>query len=338
MKSLKKSVIKRTAIIIFVAVLAFSSAACSSGSKNTSQTGGEKYSGVTIRIAEQFGMHYAAAYVMEKLNLLDKYLPGAKLEVSQLSGGSTLNEALVAGQLDVGFMGIPPMLIAWSKGADFRIAEGISVLPLDLMVKDKNINSLKDIKPSDKIAVPGIGSIQQIIISMAAKQQLGDAKALDKNIVAMAHPDAYSALISGSDVTGHFCSIPYNDMEMKAGCHSILTDTDVYGPSSIVCVTTKKFHDGNKEVYDGLMAALSDAIDLINAHDANALQVIADTEKISTDDALRYVTWPNVKYDTKVYGSMGLAQFMYDQGLIDKCPASTSDIMWDNAQPVDNNN
>ena len=43
-----------------------------------------------------------------------------------------------------------------------------------------------------------IGSIQHILLAMAAKEQLGDAHALDNNIAAMAHPDGMTALLSGS--------------------------------------------------------------------------------------------------------------------------------------------
>ena len=294
------------------------------------------YSGVNIRIAQQYGMHYVPVYVMQQMGILEKHVPGAKLEWSQLAGGSAINEALIAGQLDVAFMGIPPLLNAWSKGVDYKIACGISVLPMDLMVMDPAIKTLSDLTAASKIALPGVASIQHIMLSMGAEKYLGDARALDDNLLAMPHPDAFAALISGTDITAHFTSIPYVDLEMREGAHSILSDLDVFeSGSSIVCVTTEKFYNNQSDIYDRLMAALSEAIDLISAKDSEVVKIVAEVEKISEEDALRYLDWPDTFYDTKVYGAMGLAAFMYEQGYIDKAPGNASEIMWGNAVAVD---
>lgn len=294
------------------------------------------FSGVKVRIAQQYGMQYAPVYVMQELGLLEKHLPGAELEWSQLAGGSAMNEALIAGQLDIAFMGLPPLIIAWSKGVDYRIAAGICVPPSELMIKKEGINSIEDLTPTDKIGVPSVGSIQHIMLAMAAERVLGDANALDQNIVAMANPDAYAALISGTDIIGHMASMPYIDLETKDGCTSILTAREAYGQeASIICVTTSAFHSDSSGAYDGLMAALAEAIDLINAKGPEVISVISEIEKISEEDALAYVQWPGTIYDTRAYGAWGLAQFMFEQEYIDKAPESVSDLMWDNAVAVD---
>jgi len=56
-----------------------------------------------------------------------------------------------------------------------------------------SIKSLKDFKPTDKIALPSPGSVQHILLAMAAEKELGSASALDQNLVAMAHPDGAAA-------------------------------------------------------------------------------------------------------------------------------------------------
>ena len=133
------------------------------------------FAGVTVRLAKQYGMQYATGYIVEKMNLLEKYLPGATIEWSSFGGGAAITEALISGHLDVGFMGMPPAVIAIDKGADLKIASGVCVPPFDLMVKEERLKSIADFTPQDKIAIPGISSTQHILLSIAAKDKLNKA-------------------------------------------------------------------------------------------------------------------------------------------------------------------
>ena len=327
MLSRRKKVFKGIALLLALTLVFVAFSACA-GNSAKSDT-------VTIRIAQQYGMLYAPVYVTEKLGLLEKHLPGANLEWSQLTGGAAINEALIAGQLDVGFVGIPPALIAWDKGADYRMAAGICVPTFELMVNDPNIKTIADFSDTDKIAVPGIGSIQHILLAMAAEKILGDANALDDNLVPMAHPEAFTALTSGTEIVGHFGNLPIIDLEKQAGCVSILTDRDAYASgASIVCVTTAQFNN-QKVAHEGLVAALSEAIDLINARDPEVIGIIAEVEKISEEEVIRYLDWPGTLYDIKIYGAMGLARFMNEQGFIENSPESINDIVWEGVATVD---
>ena len=327
---------KKYIVILIVVLLSLLAACGNSGGSATGAGADGNYDGVTVRMAQSFGMAFAPCTVMQELGLLEKHLPGAKLEGHQISGGSAINEAFIAGQLDIGFMGIPPMLIAWDKGVGYKIVTGVSVPPWELMVRDSSIKSVADFTEADKIAVPGIGSLQHIFLAMAAERELGDVNALDNNIIVMPHPDAFTALVSGTDIVAHFAGIPHIGMEMDAGFHSILSAIEAYGQkSSIVCVTNAAFHDGNPNVYDGFVAALSEAVDLINAQDPAAIKALADVENISEEEVVRNIEWPGNSFETPVYGAMGLARFMYEQGFIDSCPESTEDIMWGNAVAVD---
>lgn len=55
------------------------------------------------------------------------------------------------------------------------------------------------------------------ILIMAAEKELGNVRALDMNIVAIAHPNGANALISGTGgITTHFTSPPYIFEELKS--------------------------------------------------------------------------------------------------------------------------
>lgn len=147
-----------------------------------------------IKIAGQFGLVYAPLMVAEKLRLFEKN--GLKPVWKEYGSGAAVREALVSGEVDVGFMGIPPFLIGWDKGCPWKVAMGFVVVPVGLVTNNPQIKTLKDLKPTDKIAVPSPGSIQDILLSMAAEKELGSPTALASHLVAMSHPDATAALIS----------------------------------------------------------------------------------------------------------------------------------------------
>lgn len=290
------------------------------------------FAGVTVRLAKQYGMQYATGYIVEKMNLLEKYLPGATIEWSSFGGGAAITEALISGHLDVGFMGMPPAVIAIDKGADLRIASGICVPPFDLMVKEERLKSIADFTPQDKIAIPGISSTQHILLSIAAKDKLNKARDFDSNMVAMANPDAYSSLVSGTEIVGHFTTMPFLELEARQGFRSILTGKEAYGDASIVCVTTAKFHS-NPSVYAGLIGALNEAMDLLNKQDPKVLAIIAEVEKISIDDAKAFLDWPGTNYTANIYGLMGIANYMHEVGYIKNKP-ELNNLVWENARAL----
>lgn len=324
----------RILALLLAILLMVTCTGCGQKSKGTktSGSGTADYSNVTIRLSLQYGMQYAAVYVMQEKGLLEKLLPGVKLEWNNLGGGSAMNEALISGSLDVAFMGIPPALIAIDAGATYKIACGICVPPAELMVhSDSGIKSIADLDAKDKIAVPSIGSIQHIMLAMAAEKALGDANALDKNLVVMSNPDAYSALISGTDVTAHFASMPFIDLESQKGMKSILNAKDsLGGGASIVCVTTKEFAQ-KTAVYNALMTALGQAIVLINKHGEDVLNIIAEKESITAKQALTYLKWEGTSYTTDIYNLTTLGEFMYKAGFIKNKFPGFKNVTWGNA-------
>ena len=128
-----------------------------------------------LKIAGQFGLVYAPLMVARKLKIFERY--GLKPVWKEYGSGGAVREALVSGEVDVGFMGIPPFLIGWDKGCQWKVACGFVVIPVGLVTYDPNIKSLKDFKPDDKIAVPSPGSVQHILLAMAAEQELGSPNA-----------------------------------------------------------------------------------------------------------------------------------------------------------------
>lgn len=281
-----------------------------------------------IRIAEQFSTVYAPIYVASELGIFKEFLPGIEIQKQKFGGGAAIAEALAGGHLDIGCMGIPPALMLLSKNYNtVKVGFGLNITPTELMVIDDSIKSIADFKENDKIAVPGAISNNQMMLSMGAKKFLGDAKKLDKNIVVMSNPDAFSALINNTDIKGHFTPLPYMEKERELGARSILNSSDIEYKASVICLVNKQLYN-KKEKYENIIKAIDKTIGLINTKDKETINAIAKIEKLSNEEVLRYLNYPNNTYTTKVYGLEQTANYMLENGYIKK-KVPVESYFWD---------
>lgn len=288
----------------------------------------------SVTIAMQNGMSYAPLTIMKEQGLVEKYCEGVDVRWVTLNSGSAINEGMASGEIDFGGMGVAPAITAVASGLDIKIASSLDSLPNRIMTNDPAINALSDIKPDDKIALVNIGSLQHILLAMAAKNVLGDAKALDNNIVAMSHPDGMTALTSGS-VDMQLTNPPYLFEEQEdSSLHEVegLAEICPVGTSTIVLTATSAVHE-NAAVYDGVMEALNEAMDYINEDPAGAAEILAKTDDL---DPVKYQSWledESTVFSTKCHGVMDFVKFMDENGFMDsKAPASFSELVFDNVE------
>ena len=289
-----------------------------------------------IKIAGQFGLVYAPLMIAAKHQIFEKY--GLKPVWKEYGSGAAVREALISGEADVGFMGIPPFLIGWEKGCPWKVAMGFIVVPVGLVTNDPQIKSLKDFKSADKIAVPSPGSVQHILLAMAAEKELGAPNALDQNLIAMPHPDATAALISKKGLAAHFTTPPYLFEELsQPGFHLVTDDVRAFGRPFCfnVGVATQRFHEDRPGHYRIFVKVIDEATAWINHHLRKAAALLAPEFKLTVAKTYQYMTWPGMNYTTVPYGLMGFADFMKRAGFMKQTPRSLNDIAWENVKLKD---
>ena len=247
---------KLAAIVLFTALLSIAVSSCSS----------ER----SITIAEQFGLAYAPLQIMREQQFLEKLEPELKVEWAKLGNTAAIREAVLAGEVQIGVMGLPPFLIGADKGMDWKLIGGVSVCPVGL-VAGAGFSSLSDLKPENRIALPQPGSIQHILLSMACEREYGDPSRFDNSLVTMKHPDGMTALLSGA-VDAHFTSPPYIFLETEAyaadgtGFNIILTGSEAFGGefSFIGTMASGAFIEDEPALIKSYLKALQQTIDFIN--------------------------------------------------------------------------
>ena len=318
--------------LVFVLILAISTAGCRSAQEKQDGSYAPKQK---VTIAIQYGLAYAPLQIVQQQKLMEKYLPGTEIVWKQLGTGPVIRDAMVAGEVDIGFMGISPFLVGWDKGAQWKICTASGSQPVILVTYNQNIKSIKEFTANDKIATPALASIQHILLAMQAEKELGDAHALDNNLLSVTHPDAMAGLLSKKDVTAHFSSPPYLYKELQdPDIKEVLDGEDAFGQefTFIFGVATEKFHDANPSTYNAFIGAFNEAVAFINQHPEEAAAILAPQYQYSEEETLRYLTWEGTNYCTTPYGIMGLAKFMHQQGFISKMPQSLDEIAFENVQ------
>lgn len=323
-----KKIRRIIALATVIALAALTLAACGN---NSSSSGEQK----KITIAVQYGMAYAPLKVMKEKKFIQDHYKNVKITWTTLNSGSAINEGITSGDIQFGAVGVGPAVTAVTSGVPAKIASNVSAQPHGIMTNQSDINSLKDIGSKDKIALVNIGSFQHILLAMEAKKQLGDAHALDDNIVAMSHPDGMSALQSGS-VECQLTTSPYILKEENMdNIHEVSNLEDVWpkGNSFIVLLGSTKIQKDDPELYKAVCAAMQDSVDWINDNKDAAAKLLCKDEDTNAKTMKKWLSNDACVYSTECKGVMKFAKFMDKNDFLEKDgPKSFSDLAFDNVK------
>lgn len=300
-----------------------------------------------ITIAREYGVSYLPLMLMQEDKLVEKHAKAeglGNLEVDwvKFAGGNVMNDALLSGSLQFASGGVGPLVKIWAKtkgNLNVRAVSALNAMPLYLNTRNPNIKTVKDFTDKDKIALPAVKvSIQAVTLQMAAAQAFGDAHydRLDKYTVSMSHPDGMIALLSGgSEINSHFTSPPFQYKELEnPAVHTVLSSFDVLGgPATFnVIWATDQFRQQNPKIYNAFVAALAEAIGIINhdKHAAAQLYVRAAKSTDSVDSIYKILTDPKVEFTMTPKNTTKYSDFLFKVGAIKVKPASWKDMFFPN--------
>lgn len=292
-------------------------------------------SGERLTLAYQPGLSYAQLLIMKEQRTLEQALPDVQVSWRELSSGASIRDGIISGDIQVGAGGISPFLLGVDAGVPWKLLSGLNIADLWVMVPgDSGVQSIDDFEPGDKIAVPAPDSFPAIVLRKAAQEQLGNAKALDSNIVALAHPDALQALLS-DQIAGHATTPPFQYIETDNGARKVLGSTDVFGETTSVGVFAQEdYMNQNPDIRDAVYRGIQEATELIDENPAEAARVLsrASGGKESARELEDFLTRPGTLYTTAPRGYISVATFMKEMGTIKEVPASWKDLVFENLE------
>ena len=319
---------------MLVSVLTFGLGAASGATAEVSQ----------LRISRGFGVHFLPLYVMEAKGLLQKRaaangLGDIKVEFLLVDGGNHINDAILAGTIDIASTGTGGFLTLWAKAKGNPKLEviglgGSASGGMTMTSRNPTMKSLRDVTEKDRIAVPGIKtSLGAIILQMAVAKEFGDKEyaRLDHLTVSMSYPDAVAAMLSSrSEITAHVASAPFSYMELDhPGIHKVFNSVELFGHvTTIMAFTTEQFRKSNPKLTASFVAALEEAIAFVAANKPEAAQIYARAARVKSPEAeiLRIINDPDVRFTLVPEGIMVYANFMHRVGLLKVKPATWKDV------------
>ncbi|MGL4286209.1 MAG: ABC transporter substrate-binding protein [Phreatobacter sp.] len=295
-----------------------------------------------ISITRQPGILYLATHVIEKQKLIEKHaerlgLAGLTTKWIMFSGGGAQTDALLSGNVDVVNTGTGNLLLLWdrTRGGVKGIAAS-SALPLQLITRNPNIRTLRDVGPADRIAVPTVRvSTQAILLQMAAAQLYGADQwaRLDANTVQLGHPDAVAALSNPQhEVASHFSAPPFQANELKTvpGARVVIESPAIIGGplTQGQFFATTRFANANPKVIEAIRAASVEAIDFIRKNTRASVEIYKEitNDRTGVEDLLQLLAQPGMmEWNLEPQGTMKFARHLHKVGTLKTLPASWRD-------------
>ena len=271
--------------------------------------------------------HDAALFVADSQGKFQEN--GIKTKLVQFNNGGDLMTAMASGDVDIGYVGITPVLSSIAKGVPVKVISAAQTEGSGIVVaKDSGINAVSDLA-GKKIATPGEASIQHMLLTYYLQQN--GMSISDLKVSSMKVPSMNDALktdkIDGAITFEPYVSIAEkNGAKVLAGSQDILPDH----PCCVVAASDKFINDHPNETAK-ILEIHKNATDFINNNTDEAAGLLpkdivsdVEVEKMSMS-SFPFISGLNDTYKKDVMDFMNLE---VDLGILKK-PISENQIFWE---------
>lgn len=303
-----------------------------------------------LKLGIQFGLIYLPVTIAAEQGLIarhakDEGIDGLKVTLTRFSGSTAINDAVISGNVDFGSYGLPGLLIVWDKTRGHQDVRGVAAIGRTAFVVVSNkpaIKTLKDFGPDDRIALPATNSPQAIILKMAAAQLYGPSQFthFDAMMVALPHPDAANALLSGGNtIDGYVSTPPFQQFLLRdQRIHAVARSRDFLGgqeATGVILGGPRKFADDNPKLTHAVYLGIEDAMAYIRQHPAEAADIYIASEhsKLAKDDVKTMLTDGSTEFDVRPHALKKFADFMVKIGMMKQAPKDWKDAFFPEAYP-----
>ena len=220
----------------------------------------------TVKIGYLPSDHDAALFVADAQGLYAE--KNITTELVQFNNGGDLMTAMASGEVDVGYVGIAPVLSSVEKGVPVKVISSAQTEGSGIVVtKNSGIHSAADLK-GKSIATPGEASIQYVLLSYYLKQN--GLSTDDLNISAMKVPSMNDALKTGK-IDGIITFQPYVSIAANDSNNQVLADSLAILPNHPCCVVVASddFIKNHKDTAKDIVAIHENATNFINENVKN---------------------------------------------------------------------
>ncbi len=277
-----------------------------------------------LNFAYQVGFHYGPSIIMDHFDLVEEHSDGrVQASYFKISGGSTINEAIVAGSIDFAQMGGPPAIKGVDQGIGTKILASFGSKEHEVWTWREDLQSLSDLKEDDIVGAVKLYSIEHVGLIKALGQEKADAVS-----GFFSHSDAFQMMEEGI-IDAAFTGVPYTLLYAEnPRYHKISCDTDIWGVPLAGGVFIGRA-DLDEEIVDAVLDAWLEAVDWIKNNPKEASEIIGPVYEYSEEEAWELWQKSLIQWDA-TFGLSVLktqADIMYQLGVTTK-ELSNSDLMF----------
>jgi NitT/TauT family transport system substrate-binding protein len=254
---------------------------------------------------------------------------GINTKLVQFNNGGDLMTAMASGDVDVGYVGITPVLSSIEKGVPVKVISAAQTEGSGIVIaKDSGISSASDLA-GKKIATPGEASIQHMLLTYYLQQN--GMSIDDLKVSAMKVPSMNDALKTNK-IDGMITFEPYVTIAEENGADILVDSADIL-PNHPCCVVaaSDEFIKNHENETRTILAIHENATDFINNNTDEAAgllpsDIVKDVEV--EKKALKGFPLISGLNDTYKKDVMDFMNLEVELGVLKK-PISEDKIFWD---------
>lgn len=284
--------LKLWGFILILPIFLMIAAGCNNNSGGDKDANG-KYEDVVIRVGYFPNITHSQALVGLYDGTFQKAL-GSKVKIEEhtFNAGPAEIEALLAGEIDLGYIGPVPAINGFvkSKGGLRIIAGATNAGAILLARKGTDITTIADLN-GKIVAIPQLGNTQDISLrNLLSQANLKDAaKGGTVTVIPAENPDILT-LISKGEVDAALVPEPWGSRIIKQASASVVLDANQVWRNgkytTAVVIVSKKFLDDHPDLVEKWLSAHVDITERINKEKKNSETIINNMIKKLTRKSL----------------------------------------------------
>lgn len=302
-----------------------------------------------VLIAKQFGTLYLQQDVMEQQRLIEKHaarlgLPNLSAQYVKLAGTSAVTDGLLSCKLHFASGGAPGAMLLWDRTrGTVKSCFAMNATDQKLLTVRPGLNTITDLQPTDRIAMPAVKTSPQAVwLQMAAVQAFGPAEwsRYDALTVGRAHPDSMAQMLGRTEIDCHWTTSPFQERELaNAAVHEVASSFRIMDMPSVTPNTiygNAAFREQNPLAWRAALAAFQEATDFINKNlqQAAELYLLNSGDKDSLKNVMAAMTSPGNAFTLQPRGLRKIADFMADCGVLKRRPTNLADLFFPEAADI----
>ncbi|RBH56520.1 MULTISPECIES: ABC transporter substrate-binding protein [Pseudomonas] len=233
-----------------------------------------------LRVGYVFAMANAPALIADKEGYYRE--EGLNVDLRALGDGPVIQQALAAGELDVAYVGTPPVYQWFSRGLQSRILAKVNYGQAAVIVDSKSpINALAELKGKKLAGVKKGSGMDVLLRGYVLKEKAGLNPDHDLDIIDMP-PGNMNAALERGIVDAAFSWEPFVSQSLLRGSSRVLFDVNQALPQYpwyVVIALPKTLQERPDDVVK-LLRAHRKAIAFLNEHPDESNRIIAEAFKL----------------------------------------------------------